>query len=139
MGFTKAALWLGKAYTIKELWCDVLGQSWSDEFEKIVWDFDCSIIFAAQGHQASYEEIQQHITDPLTWKHSIQIIKSSGHSFKLVAHDQVDSGYVPTSYFIGQEFSDSVLVEDLIIKIGSGDFFKGHRFYVLQNDCLCCT
>lgn len=139
MGFTKATMWLGKAYTIKELWCNVLWQAWSDSLEAIIWDYANTIVFAAQGHQASYEEIQKFITDPLAWEENIQLIKNSGHSFKLVAHDQVDSGYVPTSYFIGQEFSDSVPVEDLVIKIGSGDFFRGHRFFVLQDDCLCCT
>jgi len=141
MGFTKATLWIGKSYTIKELWCKILGQTWSDGLEEVIWDYANAIIFAAQGRQASYEEIENLITDPISWKHSIQIIKSGGHSFKLVAHDQVDSGYIPDSYFVGLEFSESVLVEDMLDKINLGDFYKGHgfSFYVLQDDCLCCT
>lgn len=139
MGFTKATMWMGMSISLMELWCEVLGQTWSDELEGIIWDFDNDIIFATQGNKNSYEEIQKFITNQKAWDDSLRLLENNGQKLKLVAHDQVDSGYVLTNYFIGHEFAESVSLEVVLIRIRQKDYPKGYRFYVLQDDCLCCT
>lgn len=137
MGFTKATLWMGKPITMEEIWCEVLGQTWSNELEDKIWDCDYGdfIIWASQGHQVFLERISRFITDLKTWENSIKLLENNGQKLKLIAHDQVKSGYVSTSYFIGHEFTESVSMKELSVK----EFPKDYRLYVLQDDCLCCN
>jgi len=135
MVFTKATLWLGKPVTIQEVWCEILGQEWTDSLQKVIWEYTNTIILAAQGHQASYEEIENHITNEKAWNNSILLIGECGQELKIVAHDQVKSGYVSAKYFIGYEFNRSVSPKELTNR----DFPDSYRLFVLQDGCLCCV